>query len=70
MKIFGRMYIVCRSLNSVGSYFTFTNVEHDYRYTYDTDKEMMILKMVDLVTGNGRGMIELVQVSYLYLSLI
>ena len=33
-------------------------VEHDYRYEYDTDKEMMILKMVDLVTGNGRGMIE------------
>lgn len=29
-----------------------------YRYAYDTDKEMMILKMVDLVTGNGRGMIE------------
>lgn len=27
-------------------------------YAYDTDKEMMILKMVDLVTGNGRGMID------------
>ena len=37
-----------------------------YRYAYDTDKEMMILKMVDLVTGNGRGMIELVKVSCLY----
>lgn len=27
----------------------------------------MILKMVDLVTGNGRGMIELVQVSNFFL---
>jgi hypothetical protein len=41
-----------------------------YRYTYNTDKEMMILKMVDLVTGNGRGMVELVQVSSSYFSLI
>lgn len=41
-----------------------------YRYTYNTDKEMMILKMVDLVTGNGRGMVELVLVSSSYFSLV
>ena len=41
-----------------------------YRYAYDTDKEMMILKMVDLVTGNGRGMIELVKSFLFVLSLL
>ena len=30
---------------------------NNYRYEYDTDKEMLILKMVD-VAGKGRGLIE------------
>ena len=48
----------------------FIDFQHDYRYAYDTDKEMMILKMVDLVTGNGRGMIELVQLPICILLLL